>query len=81
MIELDGSQFDGIHVLVVRGSDLSWNEQGQCLQVGGATQEMEVTPAEFNAMMTSGHLMFMQAITTAKHDSVFVFGDYDWTDK
>ena len=32
-------------------------------------------------MMTSGHLMFMQAITTAKHDSVFVFGDYDWTDK
>lgn len=81
MIEVDGRPFEGIHVAIVRGNDLSWNEEGQCMQVGGSVQELEVTPAEFNALMNSGHTMFMQAITTAKHDSVLVFGDYDWTDQ
>lgn len=81
MIEVDGRPFEGIHVAVVRGNDLSWNDEGQCLQVGGKVEQMEVTPTEFNAMMTSGHLLFMQAITTAKHDSVLVFGDYDWAEQ
>ena len=81
MIEVDGRPFEGIHVAVVRGNDLSWNDEGQCLQVGGKVEQMEVTPTELNAMMTSGHLLFMQAITTAKHDSVLVFGDYDWDEQ
>ena len=77
MIEVDGRQLEGIHVAVVRGNDLSWNEQGQCLQFGGKVEQMEVSPDEFNAMVISGHLLMMQAITTKEHDSVIVFGDYD----
>lgn len=78
MIEVDGRPFEGIHVAVVRGNDLSWNDEGQCLQVGGEVKQMEVSPEEFNAMITRRHLLMMQAVTTKEHDSVIVFGDYDW---
>lgn len=81
MIEVDGRPFEGIHVAVVRGNDLSWNDEGQCLQVGGKVEQMEVSPEEFNLMITSGHLLMMQAITTKEHDSVIVFGDYDWAEQ
>ena len=81
MIEVDGRPFEGIHVAVVRGNDLSWNDEGQCLQVGGKVEQMEVSPDEFNAMITCGHLLILQAITTKEHDSVIVFGDYDWGEK
>ena len=81
MIEVDGKQVEGVHVMIVRGSDLSWSDAGQCLRVGGKVDELEVSADEFNALMTSPHLLFMSAITTAKHDVVMVFGDYDWSDK
>lgn len=82
MVEIDGRQAEGLHVIIVTGNDLSWDDGAGCLRIASDIVEDEFTPEEFNAVLLSGQLMPLQAISTPRHDFVLVLGvvDFTWGD-